>query len=214
MDQVRNEEKKASQKPTFKLQIGKFSAEIGNDVKWYWDIRLWAPLLIILFIIALWPSPKSAAPAQMEVPQQVQEEVQQEIVPEDTVPVETVPEARNPEAEALARLADTVGAGRTDNVKIVIMWVAINRSEDRANGYGKSLEEEISRANQWQFYDENAKYGEGTYMLAQDVLKVARSNGLRPVENDMLWFVLNDNGSITVRNQFNFNKNTNQKTYK
>lgn len=213
MDQVTNERKRTPRKSTFKLQIGKFSAEIGNDVKWYWDIRLWAPLLIILFIIALWPSPKAAV--QPEAPQQMQQEVQQqEEIPEETAPAPTVTEARDPEAEALARLADTVGAGRTDNVKVVIMWVAINRSEDRANGYGKSLEEEISRANQWQFYDENAKYGEGTYMLAQDVLKVARSNGLRPVENDMLWFVLNDNGSITVRNQFNFNKNTNQKTYK
>ena len=107
-----------------------------------------------------------------------------------------------PEAAALARLADSVGSGRSDNVKTIIMWVAINRSEDRANGYGQSLLDEIARPNQWQGYDENAPYTSGTYAMAKEVLEIQARGGLRPLDSDMLWFVLNDDGSITLRNQF------------
>ena len=80
--------------------------------------------------------------------------------------------------------------------------MAVNRSEDRANGYGQSLQSEISRPNQWQGYDENAPYTAGTYAMALSVLETQARGGLRPLDSDMLWFVLNDDGSITLRNQF------------
>ena len=119
----------------------------------------------------------------------------------ETTPTEAAEEVI-PEAEALARLADCVGAGRSNNVKTVIMWVAINRSEDRANGYGQSLLDEIARPNQWQGFDPTALYSDGSYELAKQVLETQANGGLRPVDSDMLWFVLNDDGSITLRNQF------------
>ena len=223
MDQLNNEGQEAvrterisakKKKSTFKIQLGKFHAEIGEDVAWFWDIRLWAPLLVILLIAALLvPVRKAPAPTVAETP--LHEVVEDEIPENDsTVIPEVQPEVRDPEAEALARLADTVGSGRTDRVKKVIMWVAINRSEDRANGFGKTLVEEIARPNQWQFYDEEAPYGEGSYMLAQDVLKMVRTNDLRPVDKDMLWLLLNDDGSVTIRNGFNINSKTVQKTFK
>ena len=34
------------------------------------------------------------------------------------------------------------------------------------------------------------------------MLEIQANGDLRPVDNDMLWFVLNDDGSITLRNQF------------
>ncbi len=223
MDQFTNESQQAVQaervpakkaKPTFKIQLGKFHAEIGDDVAWFWDIRLWSPLLVILLIAALLaPVRKAPAPTVAENPLP---EIIEDVTPEDNTQVipEVQPEVRDPEAEALARLADTVGSGRTDRVKKVIMWVAINRSEDRANGFGKSLVEEIARPNQWQFYDEAAPYGEGSYLLAQDILKMVRTNDLRPVDKDMLWLLLNDDGSVTIRNGFNINSKTVQKTFK
>lgn len=218
MDQMINEQpetvrERPARKKTFKLQIGGLKAEIGRNVAWYWDIRLWAPVLLVLFILALLPGKKTEVPVAEPAPTEVLE-----VIPVETEPAATeaapVPTAKDPEAEALARLADTVGAGRTDRVKKVIMWVAINRSEDRANGFGKSLEEEIARPNQWQFYDESAPYGEGSYMMAQEILKIVRTNDLRPVDGDMLWLVLNDDGSVVIRNAFNFNSKTKQKTFK
>lgn len=223
MDQFINENQQAAQKeriparkakPTFKIQLGKFHAEIGEDVAWFWDIRLWAPLLVILLIAALLvPVRKAPAPTVEDNPLP---ELVEDVTDVDDTPVipEVQPEVRDPEAEALARLADTVGSGRTDRVKKVIMWVAINRSEDRANGFGKSLAEEIARPNQWQFYDAEAPYGEGSYLLAQDILKMVRTNDLRPVDKDMLWLLLNDDGSVTIRNGFNINSKTVQKTFK
>ena len=165
-------------------------------VRWYYDIRLWSPLiLLILFLTAL--------PAKQEVNLPV--ETIPEVTAVETVPVmETTPveEPVIQDAAALARLADTVGAGRSDNVKTVIMWVAINRAEDRANGYGQALLTEIARPNQWQGYDENASYTEETYAIAKEVLEIQANGKLRPVDSDMLWFILNDDGSITLRNQF------------
>lgn len=203
----------AAKRVLLHFTAGKLKVTIGPDVAWYWDIRLWALPLLILFIIALLPGEKNEVPAVQEAPQIV---VQETVPAETAPPATTAPEVRNEEAEALARLADTVGAGRTDNVKTVIMWVAVNRSEDRANGYGKSIIEEIARPSQWQFYDENGMYSDGSYTMALEILRTKRLNGLRPIDNDMLWFVLNDDGSITVRNRFNFGKNTkvNEKTYK
>lgn len=178
------------------LPIPSFLLHLGEDVRWYYDVRLWSPLILVLFILTLLPAKKT-------------EEKPVETIPIATV-VETLPMEETaptekeviPEAEALARLADCVGSGRSDNVKTVIMWVAINRSEDRANGYGQSLLDEIARPNQWQDYDPTALYNEGTYEIAKQVLQTQASGGLRPVDSDMLWFVLNNDGSITLRNQF------------
>ena len=182
----------------FFAPIAAYYASIGKDVKWYFDIRLWSPLILLLLILALLPGKgKSETPAETTPETQA---VVMETEPEVTEPPATEPV--DPRAEALARLADTVGAGRSDNVKTVIMWVAINREEDRANGYGKDLLEEIARPNQWQGYDENASYTDHTYDIAKQVLKAQESGALRPVDSDMLWFVLNDNGSITLRNLY------------
>lgn len=181
-----------------------FVKNIGADVRWYYDVRLWSPLILVLLVLVLVLSghQKKALREQL----QAMEETVTTPVATDAVmetestiaPVEPI----NQEAEALARLADTVGNGRSDNVKIIIMWVAINRSEDQANGYGKTLLEEISRPNQWQGYNENMGYSDSTYELAKQVLETKEQGGLRPLDSDMLWFVLNDDGSITVRDQF------------
>ena len=183
----------------FFSRIAAYFASIGKDVKWYYDIRLWSPLILLLLILALLPGK-----APEKIPEETTPATEAAIM--ETEPPETTAAATeaaaDPKAEALARLADTVGAGRSDNVKTVIMWVAINREEDRANGYGKSLLEEISRPSQWQGYDENAAYSDHTYEMAVEVLDIQATGALRPVDPDMLWFVLNDDGSITLRNRY------------
>lgn len=190
--------RKASSAAAFFAPIIAYFASIGKDVKWYFDIRLWSPLILLLLILALLPGrSKSETPAET-TPET--EAAVMETEPEVTEPPTVEP--LDPRAEALARLADTVGAGRSDNVKTVIMWVAINREEDRANGYGKDLLEEIARPSQWQGYDENASYTDHTYDIARQVLEIQASGALRPVDSDMLWFVLNDDGSITLRNLY------------
>ena len=190
--------RKASSAAAFFAPIIAYFAGIGKDVKWYFDIRLWSPLILLLLILALLPGrSKSETPAET-TPET--EAAVMETEPEVTEPPTVEP--LDPRAEALARLADTVGAGRSDNVKTVIMWVAINREEDRANGYGKDLLEEIARPSQWQGYDENASYTDHTYEIALEVLEIQASGALRPVDSDMLWFVLNDDGSITLRNLY------------
>lgn len=186
----RNRRKKQS------IPIPAFLLHLGEDVRWYYDIRLWSPLLLLLFILALLPGKKAEQKPVETIPVVT---VVQTLPVEETAPAE---EEVIPEAEALARLADCVGAGRSDNVKTVIMWVAVNRSEDRANGYGQSLLDEIARPNQWQDYDPTALYNERTYEMAKQVLETQATGGLRPVDSDMLWFVLNNDGSITLRNQF------------
>lgn len=178
------------------LPIPSFLTHLGEDVRWYYDIRLWSPLILLLLILALLPGKQGVKATEETLPIVAAVEPLPE---EDTAPTE---EAVIPEAAALARLADSVGAGRSDNVKTVIMWVAVNRSEDRANGYGQSLLTEISRPNQWQGYDENALYTDETYAIAKQVLATQAKGGLRPLDSDMLWFILNDDGSITVRNRF------------
>ena len=186
--------RKQSKKRT--IPIPSFLTHIGQDVRWYYDVRLWSPLILLLLILALLPGKQAGKTTEETLPVVAAVEVPQV---EDTAPTE---EVVIPEAAALARLADSVGAGRSDNVKTIIMWVAVNRSEDRANGYGQSLLDEIARPNQWQGYDPTALYDEDTYAMAKQVLEIQASGGLRPVDSDMLWFVLNDNGSITLRNQF------------
>lgn len=203
MDELLNEESQTeSPKPRrrnkkslhIRIPIPAFLTRIGEDVRWYYDVRLWSPLILLLLILALLPGKKEVPAPTEPTPETIEVVVQ----PKETQP----PEPIDPEAEALARLADSVGASRSENVKTIIMWIAVNRSEDRANGYGQSLMEEISRPNQWQGYDENIAYSDYTYQLAKNVLDTVRNEGLRPLDSDMLWLVLNDNGSVTVRNQF------------
>ncbi len=208
MDDIRSEESKqqVQQEPTPRrrrprrkkaIPLPAFLTHLGQDVRWYYDIRLWSPLLLLILILALLPGKKQDPAVQDPTPDISAVETQP--TEEQTEPTQ---EPVNEEAAALARLADSVGAGRSDNVKTIIMWVAINRSEDRANGYGQSLLDEIARPNQWQGYDENAPYTSGTYAMAKEVLEIQARGGLRPLDSDMLWFVLNDDGSITLRNQF------------
>lgn len=203
MDELQNEEVKAEprrrkkhKKSVLPFPVPAFFSRIGEDVKWYYDIRLWSPLILLLLILALIPScGKSETPEATE-PTAI-------IETEPTVETAPAQEPVNPEAEALAKLADSVGAGRSDNVKTIIMWIAINRSEaGGVNGYGQSLVEEIARPSQWQGYDENVEYSAHTYEIAKGVLETQKNGGLRPLDSDMYWLVLNDNGSVTVRNQF------------
>ena len=197
MTQSPAEPRRRTAKKKKSIRIPEFLKHLGDDVRWYYDIRLWSPLILLLFILALLPGKKPEKVAAAEtVPAVTVAQTQPEAV---TEPTEA---AVNPEAAALARLADSVGAGRSDNVKIAIMWVAINRSEDRANGYGQDLLTEIDRANQWQGYDSNAPYTRGTYEMALEVLDTRVRGRLRPIDSDMLWLVLNEDGSITLRNQF------------
>ena len=191
----RVEPRRRKRKKKTAFPIPAFLTHLGADVRWYYDIRLWSPLnLLLLLILALLPGKQAAKTPEETVPEVTAEETLPEPAPTE--------EAVIPEAAALARLADSVGAGRSENVKTVIMWVAINRSEDRANGYGQSLLDEIARPNQWQGYDENVRYSDTTYAIAKQVLEIQKNGGLRPLDSDMLWFVLNDDGSITLRNQF------------
>ena len=172
MDDIRSEESKqqVQQEPIPRrrrpgrkkaIPLPAFLTHLGQDVRWYYDIRLWSPLLLLILILALLPGKKQDPAVQDPTPDISAVETQP--TEEQTEPTQ---EPVNEEAAALARLADSVGAGRSDNVKTIIMWVAINRSEDRANGYGQSLIDEIARPNQWQGYDENAPYSAGTYAMA------------------------------------------------
>lgn len=196
MDAPKMEPRRRRRKKKNAIPLPRFLTHLGEDVRWYYDVRLWSPLILVLLILALLPGKKQET---QEPPQPEISVVESEPTEEQTEPTEA---PVNPEAAALARLADTVGAGRSDNVKTIIMWVAINRSEDRANGYGQSLIDEIARPNQWQGYDENAPYSEGTYAMALSVLDIQARGGLRPLDSDMLWLVLNDDGSVTLRNRF------------
>lgn len=219
MDQVQNEESQVTPKKKRKkkhyLRIGQFSIPVpaflhrlGEDVRWYYDVRLWSPLILLLLILALLPG-KSQKVETVEPAANVTVTEPQETF------AATEPQAEPiiPEAAALAALADSVGAGRSENVKTIIMWVAVNRSEaGGSNGYGLgTLIEEIDRPNQWQGYDKNFPYEEATYEIAKEVLEIKKNNRLRPLDTDMLWFVLNDNGSISVRNQFT---QTNARTWR
>lgn len=194
--EARPETRRRRRRRKIAIPLPGFLARLGEDVRWYYDVRLWSPLILVLLILALLPGRKPEVP---EVTEPEISAVETQPTEEQTEPTEP---PVNPEAAALARLADSVGAGRSDNVKTIIMWVAINRSEDRANGYGQSLIDEIARPNQWQGYDENAPYSAGTYAMALSVLDVQARGGLRPLDSDMLWFVLNDDGSVTLRNRF------------
>lgn len=197
------EQAPATVSPSFPVKLPAFLTQLGQDVRWYYDVRLWLPLILVLVILAACtgnqlgknsvqqaePAPAQPQLFEMEMPQV------QEIQPPTEAPI-------NPEAEALAILAESVGLGRSKNVKTAIMWVAVNRSEDRSHGHGLSLIEEIARPEQWQNYNPDMPYSQVAYEMALDVLRIRDTGGLRPLDNDMLWMVLNDDGSITIRNMF------------
>lgn len=181
-------------------------------VRWYQDVRLWLLLIVVIFIISI--SLMMAKPSgERDSDRLFFAETTADIIFETTPETEGEVPSVNEEAIALARLADSVAKGRNDDVKRIVMWVAINRSEDRSHGYGRSLLEEISRPKQWQEYSENASYLEATVELAEEVLATWRAGGPRPLYGDMLWFVLNGDGSITVRNQFREAKNRSESTF-
>lgn len=183
-------------------------------VVWYYDVRIWFPffMLILISITGFYRTKlniviQSAAEQESVTEVYVQAEPQ---VEETVAPAEAVADS---EIVALARLADSVARGRSDEVKRIVMWVAINRSEDRSHGYGLSLLGEIARPKQWQEYTPDATYLESTLKLAQEVYETWQTGGPRPIYSDMLWFVLNNDGSITVRNQFKDGKNRSETTF-
>lgn len=197
--------RKRKRRKKIKITIPAFLLNLGDDVRWYFDIRVWSPLILVVLILTFVWGRKTVKLPETTVPSVITVENLPKATVETTPPKQETVKAEEeviPEAAALARLADSVGAGRSDNAKTAIMWVAINRSEDRANGYGQSLLDEIARPNQWQGYDENARYTEGTYAMAKLILETQARGWLRPLDSDMLWFVLNNDGSITLRNQF------------
>lgn len=208
----RKPQKKAALPDLSRLKLPAFLKEIGRDVKWYYDVRLWVPVILVLLILSMCSGSSmgknsadreyTAALEALTSEFQQEKEALTQALAEAQTPPEIPAAPIDPEAEALAILADSVGGGRSDNVKRAIMWVAINRSEDTRNGYGKSLLEEIARPDQWMWYDPEIKYSQTTYDIALEVLKIRDTGALRPLDSDMLWFVHNDNGSITVRNMF------------
>ncbi len=197
---VAPEKRERKQRSTLSIPVPAFLKNLGDDVRWYYDVRLWLPVILLLLILSMCSGGQpDAAPAETEPSVPVTEAV-----------IETEPTEAPiiPEAEALAILAESVGAGRSNNVKTVIMWIAVNRSEAQGReGYGKSLIEEIERSDQWQGYDENAAYSQEVYDIALEVLETVENGGLRPIEGDMLWLVLNNDNSVTIRNQFLNNGN-------
>lgn len=170
-----------------------------KKISWYWDIRIWSVPLIILFLIVFTCNREENTVMDVEPL-----ELDTECIMESDAAVTTEPVVYEEDiVVTLARFADSVGAGRSDNVKRAIIWVAINRSEDRSHGYGLSLRDELARPKQWQQYDPNGNYMESTYKLAKEVYDTWQSGGARMFQDDILWFILESDGSITVRNKFN-----------
>lgn len=187
--------------------------KIGKkDVKWYWDLKLWSPALIIILVIIYAIGFNRGEAEQIAY---------FETMPAETIYIEVegdnTSEATDvildEEAVALAILADSSAAGKSDEVKRILMWVAINRVEDRSNGYGGTLIEEINRPKQWQGYNPEGVYLQSTYDIALEVLATWKNNGPRPIYKDMLWSVYNADGTITVRNRYNDTKGRNEQTF-
>ena len=191
-----------------------------NDVKWYWDVRKLSFAIIMLLIASYWVGySNGCSNRDLKIISEVQAAAETAPTEEEVVETEPTEEATEPtvelddEAVALAILADTSARGKSDTVKETIMWVAINRVEDRSNGYGDTLIYEVNRPKQWQNYDPEGMYLQSTYDLAVKVLDTWRSHGPRPIYNDMLWAVYNSNGSVTVRNKFKDEKGRVEQTF-
>ncbi len=163
-------------------------------ISWYWDVKIWfLPIIIVMSIVTSCGNQNTAA--DLDYIMSVAEET---VTEESTAPTEQ----KDDIVVSLARFADSVGAGRSDDVKRAIIWVAINRTDDRSHGFGLTLLEELERPNQWQQYNPAGNYLESTYTLADEIYKTWRSSGAHMFRDDMLWFVLENDGSITVRNKF------------
>ena len=204
---IRNWSRKA--KATFKSIYNKIDKK---DVKWYWDLKKWIPIICIMMVILYAIGYNKGKTNQIEIFEAIPPETIYIEVTEPTVLETTEPEL-DEEAVALAILADSSASGRTDTVKRILMWVVINRVEDRANGYGDTLIGVINRPKQWQGYNPDGMYLESTYEIALEVLTTWRNNGPRPIYNDMLWSVYNADGSITVRNRFGEEKGRVEQTF-
>lgn len=185
-----------------------------NKVNWYWDIRKWIPVIMIAFIITVKVcSPNGESTPELEAvdntpaPVQVYEEETTEETTEPTIPQDEI------EIIELARLADTCARRYGDDVKRTVMWVVINRVEDHSKGYGKSLLEEISRPKQWQEYNPDGSYTQSTLDIAREVYTTWKTDGPRPMYNDMIFFAFNADGSVTVRNDFKTSNRTNTMTF-
>lgn len=197
-----------------KLNLSSFYALISKkDVMWYWDVKKWIPAILVVVLLVYFIGYNKGEADQAAYFETMPAETIYIEVPAETQPTEVTEPVLDEEAVALAILADTSASGRSDSVKRILMWVAINRVEDRSNGYGGSLIEEINRPKQWQGYNADGMYLQSTYDIAIDILNTWRSNGPRPIYNDMLWSVYNPDGSITVRNRFNDTKGRNEQTF-
>ncbi len=209
--------------PAKKSTFSSLLPQIGKDVRWYFDIRLWAPVILVLLILCTCTGSsisKSATAKKYDADIQTMKlnwDAEKQALIEALTPPVADPVPVDPEAEALAILADAVGAGRSDNVKTAVMWIAVNRSERAVEGHGKPLLEEINMPQQWQGYDpeqaDTYTYSQSTYEIAVEVLRIRDTGGLRPINNDMMWLVLNNDGSITIRNKY-LGQNITEKTIK
>lgn len=185
-----------------------------KDVKWYWDLKKWSPILILIFVIIYAIGFNRGEAEQIAYFETMPvETIYIEVEGNDSNTSESDEVILDEEAVALAILADSSAAGKSDEVKRILMWVAINRVEDRSNGYGGTLIDEINRPKQWQGYDPEGMYLQSTYDIALEVLSTWKNNGPRPIYKDMLWSVYNADGSITVRNRYNDTKGRNEQTF-
>ena len=109
------------------------------------------------------------------------------------------------DAEYIAKVVAGCATYYSENVQRAVAWCVLNRVDSAL--YPDTIEEVCEQANQWQGYDSAASYSDDTYAIAKQVLETKAKGGLRPIDSDMLWFVLNDDGSITLRNQFTASAN-------
>lgn len=211
---VNNRRTRNKKKNKWNLNLKSIYSKISKkDVKWYWDLKKWSPVFVIVAIIIYTIGYNKGEAKQIAYFETLPAETVYIEVANEIAPPETTELILDHEAVALSILADTSAAGKSDTVKRILMWVAINRVEDSNNGYGGTLLEEIARPKQWQGYDPEGMYLQSTYDIAIDVLETWRNNGPRPIYNDMLWSVYNSDGSITIRNRFNDTKGRNEQTF-
>ena len=116
------------------------------------------------------------------------------------------------DAEYIAKVVAGCATYYSENVQRAVAWCVLNRVDSAL--YPDTIKEVCEQANQWQGYDPNLPYTQGTYEMALEVLDTKTRGRLRPIDSDMLWLVLNDDGSVTLRNKFNVNANANVRTIK
>ena len=76
----------------FFAPIAAYYASIGKDVKWYFDIRLWSPLIVVLLILALLVGKGPDKPVVETTPETEAQVMETE--PETTAPAEPVETAK------------------------------------------------------------------------------------------------------------------------